>query len=515
MKDHQQHIINKVVVDVNTNTIKKAIAIKDTIDVFLKHEVFPELYGFLDGLGIDPRYHHQVHDLSIEVTDNGRDDTFSLKNKIISKLKGEIKKSLVQLGDLPLKSRTKGYPLKNRELENDIALRQKKSSLSGEKRQYEAFVHFLNTGRLPWFFRENEVLDLDMILGYLRKDSTILHSEMLFKNNSSHSRLIAQYSNKVEFIHVLLFKINKGIDTHAVDEVINTKSFKVFIHDLKYNNLYIKYLKELLKTSVTKNETRNLEAITQIIREVYKGGNYKKEFLAVANKTASHLCIVLNCDVRATVKSEGNIEIIVSHPDHKKDILKTPQPSTPLIDQDENRELEDVIDLGSSRDNTVITNNLGLAILHPFLKNLFTAVGYLDDSGAIRHKKIHHTVHLLHYLATARTLPYEHEVVFEKILCSFPAGMPVEREIRLSKKVKKEADALLLAVLQHWSALKSSSIDALRTEFLQRDGKVEILEDKIKVTVHRRAVDLLLEKLPWSIAILKPKWLKKSIYITW
>ena len=74
---------------------------------------------------------------------------------------------------------------------------------------------------------------------------------------------------------------------------------------------------------------------------------------------------------------------------------------------------------------------------------------------------------------------------------------------------------MLEAAVEHWSALKKTSTAVLRSEFLQREGKLDWSESNPKLTIERKTQDLLLEKIPWNISIVKIPWIDKLIYTQW
>ena len=164
--------------------------------------------------------------------------------------------------------------------------------------------------------------------------------------------------------------------------------------------------------------------------------------------------------------------------------------------------------------------NTGLVILHPFLKQLFTGLGYISPSGKFKSAtEMQRAVLLLHYLATGKIITEEEtideiEFTFPKILC----GFPVTEVIVPSTLTKKEVDttiSLLKACLIHWEKLKKSSITSLRCTFLQRKGFLEHVENAYQLTVDKSGTDILLDSLPWSFSMIKLPWLKETIFTTW
>ena len=145
-----------------------------------------------------------------------------------------------------------------------------------------------------------------------------------------------------------------------------------------------------------------------------------------------------------------------------------------------------------------LLGNAGLVLLHPFLKHFFINLNLLDGKK-VKPEKQDLAVHLLHYIATRNTKPSEHDLAFEKYLCNIPALQPIDKFIKLSRDQKVACDELLEAVLKHWSGLRTNAIDALRSEFLMREGKLTIKEDTHKLFVPRKTQDILLDTLPWNL----------------
>ncbi|MEM9824393.1 MAG: contractile injection system tape measure protein, partial [Bacteroidota bacterium] len=65
------------------------------------------------------------------------------------------------------------------------------------------------------------------------------------------------------------------------------------------------------------------------------------------------------------------------------------------------------------------------------------------------------------------------------------------------------------------TAVKNTSISGFQQTFLDRKGKVYWKEDKIELMVERKGVDVLLEKLPWSLSSFKLSWMEQAIFVEW
>ena len=139
----------------------------------------------------------------------------------------------------------------------------------------------------------------------------------------------------------------------------------------------------------------------------------------------------------------------------------------------------------------------------------------LLSENKIRPEKRDLAVHLLHYVATKNEQPSEHELVFEKYLCHIPVNQPINKFVNLTSEQKNSCDDLLHAVLKHWSALRTNSIDALRSEFLLRQGKLTINKERHRLFIQRNTQDILLDTLPWNLHLVKLPWKKQLLYVEW
>ncbi len=159
--------------------------------------------------------------------------------------------------------------------------------------------------------------------------------------------------------------------------------------------------------------------------------------------------------------------------------------------------------------------NAGLILLWPYLPTLLERRGYRNDDGWTTADAPRRAVHLLQHLVAQDTPAMEHELLLNKLLCGLAPDDPVDFEIALLKPDADEADALLSAVMQHWTPLNNSSVASLRQSFLQRPGLLEAVDQDWRLRVERRAYDLLLESLPWGLGLVRLSWMQCSIEVQW
>ncbi len=169
----------------------------------------------------------------------------------------------------------------------------------------------------------------------------------------------------------------------------------------------------------------------------------------------------------------------------------------------DNKELDDIL-----------VHNAGLVLLHPFLKYFFTGLNLLKEDQFINREAAHHAVHLLQYLVTKELKYAEYELVLNKILCGLNVSDPIPSEIEISDWELEECDNLLKAVLEQWNALKTRSTEALRETFLKREGILSC-SSGCTLKVERNTFDVLLDRLPWGLSLIKLPWNPQIIYVEW
>lgn len=167
-------------------------------------------------------------------------------------------------------------------------------------------------------------------------------------------------------------------------------------------------------------------------------------------------------------------------------------------------------------DDAIYVVLAGIVLLHPFLARFFGTLGLVEEGGVfVSFAAQERALHLLHFLATGKEEPEEHETLLLKLLCGLPGTLPIARRVALSELERSECDNLLNAVISHWSKLGNSSVGALRETFLQREGKLERLEVGWRLTVEQRSLDILLGWLPWGLSIVRLPWMAQPLWVDW
>lgn len=169
-------------------------------------------------------------------------------------------------------------------------------------------------------------------------------------------------------------------------------------------------------------------------------------------------------------------------------------------------------DLDAEADG-IIVDNAGIVLLHPFLPRFLEGLGVSDGDVLVDRAR---AMCLLHYLATGEPTAPEYRLTLAKVICGVALDEPVEAEAGLTAAEAEEAAALLKAAIGHWEALRGTSPDALRIEFLMRPGVLSVGADgDWLLRVETRTVDVLLDQLPWGISMIALPWMPGLLRVEW
>jgi hypothetical protein len=169
---------------------------------------------------------------------------------------------------------------------------------------------------------------------------------------------------------------------------------------------------------------------------------------------------------------------------------------------------------------TIYVGNAGLILFNPFLPRFFERLGLFSKGrdGVQRIAGIEpasRAVHLLQYLMDERCDGPEPDLALNKLLCGVPIAAPVARAIEPNAEELTICDGLIQAMIGNWPAIKGTSPAGLRETFLQREGRLRRGEERWTLDVERKTVDVLVDQIPWSWAIVYHRWMPDPLHVTW
>jgi len=159
--------------------------------------------------------------------------------------------------------------------------------------------------------------------------------------------------------------------------------------------------------------------------------------------------------------------------------------------------------------------NAGLILLLPFIAPLLEHRA-LREGDTIPEHALPRAAALLHYLATGSEEVLEWELPLVKVLLGLTPEHPLPvAEGCLSGEDRDECSHLLESAVAHWTALRGSSPEAVRTTFLQRPGLLRRDPQGWTLRVEHAPFDILLAQLPWTISVARLPWMPHPIYTEW
>jgi hypothetical protein len=167
-------------------------------------------------------------------------------------------------------------------------------------------------------------------------------------------------------------------------------------------------------------------------------------------------------------------------------------------------------------ESDIAVRNAGLILCWPFLGYYFGALGLLNDKkDFIDLEARERAVFLLQYLAVKQSNAEEHYLTLNKIMVGYPLDEAISTGIIMTKKEIDISEALLINVIKQWSALKNMKPDGLRGSFIIRDGVLRQMHNGWRLIVDKKGFDLLLNKIPWSLSMIRFTWVSYMINVEW
>lgn len=536
MKDNHV-VIQKAKVRLYTNSKKSAYNLKDGISEFLKNVIFDIIEEHLSNYESSNELSEKItvlNHLKLNVKINERNYKSQLSRLL---LEDEIKKQLDALLNSPLAEEINSNSPETNHLTESLSVTTNKVVFSEADILQNSFLYFLKYGIIPWycskeiqqqlfsaestkqFFTENKN-------GFVRKFLKICSEE------KARQRFVHQLDEKlvINTLHYLFFsyKIRSG----AISDFLSPKNENVYFYRLSrkerrtiLDNLFelwyqpdtdniIQVILHYLKNSQSIGD-HNKE-IAQRLFSILKSDNFYTEF----PKFRLDLSIISEKGNSTFSSQEENRE--KEHKEKNNTPIKTKEENVQFQEEETKVKEPDSIRHDEENDvdlsppelkNGLVVPNAGLIIIHPFLQTFFSRLDLLTEDLTLKDPEL--CVHLLHYLATGTEQDFEYQLAFEKIICNIPSNQPVERFIYLSEEMKKEADELLQVALDNWPILRNSGIELLRHEFLKREGAIRTDEQNIQIAFERKAQDILIDKLEWTLSFIKFPWLRAIIRVNW
>ena len=235
----QEHIINKIFLEVETNSTKVAHDLKDRLGMFLKEDILPYLEDYFKNIEQRlPAEIVQIPQLTLKINVNSQDN--------FNALKIDTKEKLVQKIDAILKAPSQAT--------EEVVL------INTQEHQERSLLFFIENGYTPWWKTSSESIHFthEEITEIASKSSFSNQYIQLLQKPISKKRCIQQFTNQE--IHTMLksaFKHTKEIDILQDDFIKVLPQLSTVSRDFIWNEI-ITYLQ-------SRNITAFIEKISSVL----------------------------------------------------------------------------------------------------------------------------------------------------------------------------------------------------------------------------------------------------------
>jgi len=502
------HTIRKQVVQFQYNGNADGFALQKEVSDWCNFTLIPEIEQQLDSLDLGENF-VTIDKLEIEATANKNDWQQKIRDELISSLKQKLI----------------DYKPKFKE-ETSI------QSITRAGKLDELILYYFENGYLPWWGKALIEDNFETVLqNWITEEMSPSRAYFIVNElkQKASKTLIERILNQVP--QELFFRLLKNIYKQESEIIKHTESFFKEVFDSKTYALKEKAVtataSRFLLTMMIENEgIINIDALLQLIFEEVSQTKTASKVLKPTSeridKTANPLKIAWqqllkneqkkqesqdekqNSSVKKIkATSELNQEEKESRLQYNKLIEKLTNPDSAKKSQD---------DLATELQEGIYIDNAGVVIFAAFLPPLFKQLE-IEKDGTIRNPDL--AAMIIQYCATGNPKIAEYELVLPKILCGIDIEFPVNTNAKITTEQMKEVDDMLLALIEHWSVLKNTSIDGLRESFLKRSGRLSMENKQWLLQIEQRPYDMLLQQLPWSISMIKLPWMTNLLLTEW
>jgi len=169
-----------------------------------------------------------------------------------------------------------------------------------------------------------------------------------------------------------------------------------------------------------------------------------------------------------------------------------------------------------SQSDKLYVRNAGLVLLWPFLRPFFEKLELVSEGAFSNSQAAEKASWLLQHLVLGkRAALFEAHLPLNKVL----VGMLPDAFVPAAKPITEfeefAIDELLEAVTNYMPAWKNLTADGFQRAYLQREGALSARDGNWLLQVKRETYDILLDKMPWSISIVKLPWMEHHLIVEW
>lgn len=487
MKNLNQHILHQINMEVNTSSEPRAFRLKNDLDNFLKDDFLPRIEHLLDEI-FPGNQTLRYNSLDLEIDLKPEDSLQMAREMLINQLRSKLDSTVPDFSMASSRVNFEGYDKDFSEPDHPTKPGQPFVAEPPTDEE-DSLLYFLETGLLPWFVNPPEF-------------SASLESKsisILLQNKVFLQKLKSLFSAKPDALERFVQQMNPEITIELISHLAGHQS--VYQKRLKQK---LTRLSAMIQTDVFKLIISNL---TQ--NDYSRRSELRMKFRSEVFKRTSETNIK---NIQGILKMVGLPDELPLTTGQKDSVISGVKDNDDQLQNQVNPENRKSysIDL-----KAVYVQNAGMILAHPFLPQLFTITGCLNERKQLMPDKLQKAIQLLHYLATGEEADREFNLTFEKYLCGLPLETPLTQLTEIGLADKQECDEVLRSMVSFWPALKNTSPDGLRQMFFHRNGKLDLHKSPHKLYIERKAQDVLLDNLQWNISIVKLPWMDDLLFVEW
>ncbi|KXJ04440.1 hypothetical protein AC249_AIPGENE12448, partial [Exaiptasia diaphana] len=266
----QTHIIEKLLVDVNTSTSQSAYELKDNISSFINGTLVTSLNNYFEnkGLGLGTTSLQLEHfSLDLNISEGDLDSKY-----IRDTIDSEIARQLDPVFNDPESSIVQRKSSKPERFQADSSVSDfidgdpsKAVYLTKKQKQWKAVIHFLETGTAPWWVKTNEemtsLMESHQIVSILKEEIDVIRPvlEKKLVDPGFKSRVVRQLENDP---FVAMLNVLKCASTQLMENQEFLESFKRTTSELSIHQR--EFYRSLLVELVANNAAPTPSVLTLI-----------------------------------------------------------------------------------------------------------------------------------------------------------------------------------------------------------------------------------------------------------
>lgn len=512
----QNHIIANQVLELTTGSRQHVHALQQDFSKLYWNELLPLINSVFDEVAGTHEY-IRIDRMEIDLGNVCIGNYGQMKDRLRKKLKEELQQQAAEVHHQSAQSRASK--------ENRPSVR------TGADAEIDLLITFIETGRLPWWApaaRSLSIVTLTKTLIEKQPQALVNALASSMQRDRCLERVIHQFPNSILTDIIQLLKPGLPEMVAKLHDDLMSLHERMQLLPLSKSGFRLLLWKHAFRLAFSENDTSHsdfshrggvsrarayaftlLDAIARLHQEATADN---KEWIDTVEEA-----MALQVRSGYSFKSKSIRKIVQDWSRLKTEVVRSPS-TDPMPESRDANQLEKPRPLRTNNDSetdAVSVSNAGLVLLWPYLPTFFEGLGFVESKSFVTNDSAKRAALMLQYLMTRETAMPEYDLVLNKLLCGLDVDEPLPATLDVTSSEADECTHLLNVVADRWEALKGTSGEGLRQTFLIRDGILRRHNQVWKLTVARTAVDILLDKLPWNISMIRLPWCKQMLYTEW